>query len=180
MIPFRRWLGAFGPPLVVIALFLAAWEGLVRWRRIPEYVLPGPLRIAAALGESWPTLYPSLLFTLAVTGQALLAAVLGGGLAVLLAQSRWIERSFFPLAVILQVTPIVAIAPLLLIWIHDVRRDPADVRGAGPALRRRRAALGGALRPLLALPAPLARERGAAGRMKTRSMKPFPKDGKHA
>ena len=65
---------------------------------------------------------PSLLFTLAVTGEALLAAVvLGGGLAVLLAQSRWIERSFFPLAVVLQVTPIVAIAPLLLIWVKDVR-----------------------------------------------------------
>jgi len=122
----RRWLAGFsamgGPPLVVIVLSLAAWEGLVRWRHIPEYILPGPLRIAAALGESWPTLFSSLLFTLAVTGEALLAAVvLGGGLAVLLAQSRWIERSFFPLAVILQVTPIVAIAPLLLIWIRDVR-----------------------------------------------------------
>ena len=113
---------ALGPPLSVILLFLAAWEGLVRWRHIPEYILPGPLRIASALVESWHTLYPSLLFTLAVTGEALLAAVvLGGGLAVLLAQSRWIERSFFPLAVVLQVTPIVAIAPLLLIWIHDVR-----------------------------------------------------------
>jgi NitT/TauT family transport system permease protein len=106
----------------VILFFLAAWEGLVRWRDIPEYILPGPLRIASALIASWPTLYPSLLFTLAVTGETLLAAVvLGGGLAVLLAQSRWVERSFFPLAVVLQVTPIVAIAPLLLIWIHEVR-----------------------------------------------------------
>jgi NitT/TauT family transport system permease protein len=122
----RRWLSGFsamgGPPLTVTVLCLAAWEGLVRWRQIPEYVLPGPLRIAAALAESWPVLYPSLLFTLAVTGEALLAAVvLGGGLAVVLAQSRWIERSFFPLAVVLQVTPIVAIAPLILIWVHNVR-----------------------------------------------------------
>jgi NitT/TauT family transport system permease protein len=118
----HRWISALGPPLAVIALCLAAWEGFVRWRHIPEYILPGPLRIAAALAESWPDLYPSLLFTLKVTGEALLAAVvLGGGLAVLLAQSRWIERSFFPLAVVLQVTPIVAIAPLILIWVRDVR-----------------------------------------------------------
>jgi NitT/TauT family transport system permease protein len=121
----RRWrsgISALGPPLLVIALCLAAWEGLVRWRQIPEYILPGPLRIAAALVESWPALYPSLLFTLAVTGEALLAAVvLGLALAVLLAQSRWIERSFFPLAVVLQVTPIVAIAPLILIWVKNVR-----------------------------------------------------------
>jgi NitT/TauT family transport system permease protein len=125
MSPPRRWgsgLSALGPPLALIVLCLAVWEGLVRWRQIPEYILPGPLRIAAALVESWPALYPSLLFTLAVTGEALLAAVvLGGGLAVLLAQSRWIERSLFPLAVVLQVTPIVAIAPLILIWVRDVR-----------------------------------------------------------
>jgi NitT/TauT family transport system permease protein len=122
MSPLRRWLAALAPPLAMITLCLAAWEGLVRWRQIPEYILPGPLRIAAALVESWPVLYPSLLFTLAVTGEALLAAVvLGGGLAVLLAQSRWIERSLFPLAVVLQVTPIVAIAPLILIWVPDVR-----------------------------------------------------------
>lgn len=133
----RPWRGhwpsglqALGPPAAAIALCLAAWEGLVRWRQIPEYVLPGPLRIAAALGESWPALYPSLLFTLAVTAEALFAAVvLGVGLAVLLGQSRWIERSVFPLAVVLQVTPIVAIAPLILIWVRDVR--PALVLCAG-------------------------------------------------
>ena len=118
----RSAIAALLPPLAVMLFFLAAWEILVRWRQIPEYILPAPLRIASALVEGWPALFPSLLFTLAVTGEALLAAVvLGGGLAVLLAQSRWIERSFFPLAVVLQVTPIVAIAPLLLIWIRDVR-----------------------------------------------------------
>jgi NitT/TauT family transport system permease protein len=110
------------PPAAVAALFLGAWEGFVRLRHIPEYLLPGPLRIAAALFAGWPTLYPSLLVTLKVTGEALLAAtLLGAGLAVLLAQARWIERSLFPLAVILQVTPIVSIAPLLLIWVKDVQ-----------------------------------------------------------
>jgi NitT/TauT family transport system permease protein len=79
------------------------------------------LRVAAALRQDWGTLFPSLLVTLRVTAEALLAAaVLGAGLAVLLAQARWIERSLFPLAVVLQVTPLVAIAPLLLIWVKNV------------------------------------------------------------
>jgi NitT/TauT family transport system permease protein len=118
----RRFLADVLPPAAVVALALAAWEAVVRLRHIPEYLLPGPLRIAAALRDDWPLLYPSLLQTLAVTGEALLAAaVLGGGLAVLLIQAKWIERSLFPFAVILQVTPLVAIAPLLLIWVKDVR-----------------------------------------------------------
>ncbi|HEV7516638.1 MAG TPA: ABC transporter permease subunit, partial [Thermoanaerobaculia bacterium] len=110
------------PPLLVAALALAVWEAVVRLRHLPEYLLPGPLRIAAALRDDWATLFPSLLVTLTVTAEALLAAaVLGAGLAVLLAQARWIERSLFPLAVILQVTPLVAIAPLLLIWVKNVQ-----------------------------------------------------------
>jgi NitT/TauT family transport system permease protein len=110
------------PPVLVAALALAVWEAVVRLRHLPEYLLPGPLRIAAALRDDWATLFPSLLVTLTVTAEALLAAaVLGAGLAVLLAQARWIERSLFPLAVILQVTPLVAIAPLLLIWVKNVQ-----------------------------------------------------------
>lgn len=117
----KRLLAHALPPAAVVALVLAAWEALVRLRHIPEYLLPGPLRIAAALRDDWPVLYPSLLRTLAVTMEALLAAaVLGAALAVLLVQAKWIERSLFPFAVILQVTPLVAIAPLLLIWVKDV------------------------------------------------------------
>ncbi|HSU82992.1 MAG TPA: ABC transporter permease, partial [Thermoanaerobaculia bacterium] len=88
----RRFLANVLPPAAVVALALAAWEAVVRLRHIPEYLLPGPLRIAAALRDDWPLLYPSLLQTLAVTGEALLAAaVLGAGLAVLLIQAKWIE-----------------------------------------------------------------------------------------
>ncbi len=76
--------------------------------------------MAGALVRDWGTLSGSLLVTLQVTGLALLAAVVGGGgLAVLFAQSRWVEASLFPYAVILQVTPIVAIAPLILIYVRD-------------------------------------------------------------
>ena len=71
-----------------------------------------------ALIKDWGTLYGSLLVTLRITFEALLAAILGGvALAMLFAQSRIIERAFFPFAVIMQVTPVIAIAPLLLIYL---------------------------------------------------------------
>ena len=115
-----RLLGATAPALVGL-LVLALWEGLVRLNDVPVYVLPGPLAIARALVADWALLSASLLVTLRVALLALLAAVsLGGLLAVLFAQSRWVERALFPYAVVLQVTPIVAIAPLILIWVDNV------------------------------------------------------------
>ena len=72
--------------------------------------------------QDWGTLSGSLLVTLQVTALALLAAILGGGgLAILFAQSRLLAASLFPYAVILQVTPIVAIAPLILIYVRDTQ-----------------------------------------------------------
>jgi len=105
-------------PAVTGLLALTAWETLVRAREIPPYVLPGPLLIGRTLLTDGPSLLGSLRFTLEVTGLALLAsAVLGALLAVLMVQSRWLELSLFPYAVILQVTPIVSIAPLIIIWV---------------------------------------------------------------
>ena len=109
------------PALVGLAV-LGGWEALVRIEAIPPYILPGPISIAVKLVQDWGTLSGSLLVTLEVTGMALAAAVLGGGgLAILFAQSRWVEASLFPYAVILQVTPIVAIAPLILIYVRDTQ-----------------------------------------------------------
>ena len=111
-----------GLPVLVGILVLAAWEALVRVEGIPPYILPGPLAIAAKLVADWGTLSGSLLVTLEVTGMALAAAVVGGGgLAILFAQSRWVEASLFPYAVILQVTPVVAVAPLILIYVRDTQ-----------------------------------------------------------
>jgi NitT/TauT family transport system permease protein len=108
-------------PLLVGLLALGAWEALVRLREIPAYLLPGPILIAQTLVADWWSLADSLLITLRITLLALLAAVvLGTTLAILFAQSKWIELSFFPYAVILQVTPVVAIAPLIIIWVNDV------------------------------------------------------------
>lgn len=108
----------FGLPVLVFLLALAAWEFGVWFYAIEPFILPAPSKIAQTLVKDWGTLSASLLVTLRITFTALLAAVVGGvALAVLFAQSRWIERSLFPFAVILQVTPIVAIAPLLIIYL---------------------------------------------------------------
>jgi NitT/TauT family transport system permease protein len=108
-------------PTAIAFLFLGAWEAVVRVNGIPHYILPGPLLVGQTLLKDWGTLSTSLLITLKITFMALsVAAVLGLALAVLFAQSRIIEMSLFPFAVILQVTPIVAIAPLIIIWVNDV------------------------------------------------------------
>ena len=108
------------PPVLVLIVGLAAWEIAVRVGKVPVYILPGPIVIAQTLVRDWWTLYPSLVVTVLITLSALTAAtVLGVAIAVLFAQSKWIEQSFFPYAVILQVTPIVAIAPLIIIWVRD-------------------------------------------------------------
>lgn len=105
-------------PIVVFALILSAWELVVRWFAIPPYVLPAPGSIAQTLIADWSLLWQSLLVTLVTTFEGFLLAAIGGvGLAVVFNQVRVIEYSFYPYAVILQVTPIVAIAPLLLIYL---------------------------------------------------------------
>ena len=111
---------AWAAPTLVGIVFLGGWELMIRAYHIPVYILPGPFAIAAKLVQDWGTLSGSLLVTLEITFGALIIAVVGGGgLAVLFAQSKWIERSLFPYAVILQVTPIIAIAPLILIYVRN-------------------------------------------------------------
>ena len=108
-------------PVVMGLLMLAAWEAVVRLAGIPPYVLPGPLVVARTLVADWGMLGPALWVTLEITLEALAAAVLVGGLlAVVFSLSRWVELSLFPYAIILQVTPIVAIAPLIIAWANDV------------------------------------------------------------
>ena len=111
----------FVAPILTGLVMLALWEILVRAMAIPSYVLPGPIVVAKTLVTDWSTLWPALIVTLRITVQALLAAVLVGvSLALLFSLSRWIELSLFPYAIILQVTPIVAIAPLIIAWVDDV------------------------------------------------------------
>ena len=109
-------------PLVLGAVMLGLWEAAVRAAGIPPYILPGPILVAKTLVADWGTLAPSLLVTVEITLEALAAAVVVGGLlAVLLALSRWLERSLDAYAVIPQATLVVAIAPLIIVWVNDVR-----------------------------------------------------------
>jgi NitT/TauT family transport system permease protein len=105
-------------PALVLALGVLVWDLVVRINAIPPYVLPGPGLVLSTLVSDWGLLSASLLTTLETTFEGLALAVVGGvGLAVLFNQSRLIEHSLYPYAVILQVTPVVAIAPLLLIYL---------------------------------------------------------------
>jgi NitT/TauT family transport system permease protein len=105
-------------PILTLIIACAVWQLVVTIRGLPPYILPSPLLVAQTLVGDWTLLWDSLLVTLATTLEGLLLAVIGGvGLAILFSQSRLVEYSFYPFAVILQVTPIVAIAPLLLIYL---------------------------------------------------------------
>jgi NitT/TauT family transport system permease protein len=105
-------------PIAVLALGIAAWALVVRINDIPPYVLPGPGAVFRTLIGDWAILSQSLLTTLLTTLEGFVAAAVGGViLALLFNQSKWLEYSLFPYAVILQVTPVIAIAPLLLIYL---------------------------------------------------------------
>ena len=119
LIQSERFLQVAVPALVGL-LLLALWEGLCRAGSVPEYLVPTPLRIAQALREDFGMLMGSLWVTLAITaGAFLMATVVGTLVAFAFVQSRWVELSFFPYAVLLQVTPIAAIAPLIIIWVKE-------------------------------------------------------------
>ena len=105
-------------PVIVAAIGTAAWELVVRAFDIQPYVLPGPVAVIKTLIGDWGVLSQSLLVTLVTTLEGFVAASLGGILLALLFNvSRVLEYSLFPYAVILQVTPVIAIAPLLLIYL---------------------------------------------------------------
>ena len=114
------WPGIIAPIAIGIVM-LTAWEAIVRIKGIPHYILPGPILIAQTLWNDWATLSESLWITLRITFAALAAAIIVGvSLAIVFTQSKWLEKSLFPYAVILQVTPVVSIAPLIIIWVGDI------------------------------------------------------------
>jgi NitT/TauT family transport system permease protein len=107
-------------PAIFGLLALALWEATVRIFDVPIYLVPGPIAVSQAFFQDPIGLLSSLASTLAVTFAALLAsAVMGGAMAVAMSASRLAQAAIQPWAVILQVTPIVAIAPLIIVWVGD-------------------------------------------------------------
>ena len=107
-------------PSLVMVLTILGWHFYVTINEVPHYILPGPLLVFQTIFSDWNLLWPAMLTTSRLTLLALIFAVLGGvALAVAFTQSKWAEMSFFPYAVILQVTPVVAIAPLLQIYVES-------------------------------------------------------------
>lgn len=107
-------------PIASLAVAIVIWHFAAR--STETFILPTPVQVFDTLIEDWPIIGPALWVTLKLTLLALLLAVIGGvALAVLMIQSRWIEIALYPYAVILQVTPIIAIAPLLLIWVPETQ-----------------------------------------------------------
>ncbi len=104
-------------PAALIALLLVGWEAACRLLHVPPYLLPPPSAVAEALVVRAPILLPAALQTLSMALQALaVATLLGGGLAIAVSLHRAAEAAVRPLAIALQVTPVVAIAPLVTIW----------------------------------------------------------------
>ncbi|RRH90842.1 ABC transporter permease [Mesorhizobium tamadayense] len=113
-------IGKWVLPLAIMILAIWLWDRICIWNEIPQYILPRPGVVLQTLHDDAGLLFSSLLVTLRITFLSLLLAVIGGvGLAVLFAQSKWVEMSFFPFAIVLQVTPIVAIFPLINIYINN-------------------------------------------------------------
>ena len=116
-VPRTSWVATVLPPVVALSAILAAWEGYVRARDVKGYLLPPPSAVFRALWDE-PGRYASAAATslTAALGGLVLASAIAFGLAVLAAHSKVLERAIYPPALLVKVTPIVALYPLLAIW----------------------------------------------------------------
>lgn len=107
-------------PAVVAVVVIMLWQGWVSYFKIPQFLVPSPVVMLESLWTNFGSLTMSLLFTLKITLISfLLSIVIGAAVAFVLVQNRFVETALFPYIVFLQVTPIVAIAPLIIIWVKD-------------------------------------------------------------
>ena len=116
----RQNVRRFAYPAIVAAVIVVAWEALVIGLDLPPYLVPSPVAMMKTLASDWVSLGGALLVTLKITLLAFaVATVIGVLISFVFVQSRAVETALFPYAVLLQVTPIVAVAPLIIIWIKN-------------------------------------------------------------
>ena len=107
-------------PMALAALLLGPLQAWTIWADVPTYLVPSPWLIAQTLAQDWALLSAAWISTLQITAWAfVMALLLGSCIAFVMVQSRWLEAALLPYAILLQVTPIVAIAPLIIIWVKD-------------------------------------------------------------
>ena len=114
----KRWLAAAAPPLLVAVAGVAALEAAVRGFGVREFLLPPPSKVLRTVFDEGAELWPA-------AGETALAAAIGFAAstafgvaaAVVLSSARWVQRAFYPYAVFFQTVPIIAVAPLLVVWI---------------------------------------------------------------
>ena len=118
--PVERWRVA--APLVVAVAVIVLWQAWTVLADVPTYLVPSPLVVANTLVTDAALLFASLGVTVSIALRALAIAIVAGvAIALVFVQSRWIEAAFTPYVVLMQVTPIVAIAPLIIIWVRDTQ-----------------------------------------------------------
>ena len=104
--------------IVVLLCLIGVWQAVVSLNHLPPYILPGPVQVASALHDRLPSLLSSLLITTEEAAGGLAASIVAGvGIAMVFAQGRWFRQLFFPYTILLQTVPIVAIAPLIILWV---------------------------------------------------------------
>ena len=112
----KRWLVVNS--IAVFASLIAIWSRIVAYAHVPGYILPGPLAVAEALRDRYPSLLVSLRITALEAAGGLVASIVAGmAIALVFAQWRWLRQLIFPYTILLQTVPIVAIAPLIINWV---------------------------------------------------------------
>jgi NitT/TauT family transport system permease protein len=106
--------------VAIFAALLLLWVAIIRVFQIPPYLLPTPAQVANAAQERLLSLFTSLGITAAAAAGGLAASVVAGVLiALVFAQWRWVRRMFYPYTILLQTVPIIAVAPLILMWVGN-------------------------------------------------------------